>query len=105
MGIRLVAPFPPGFVGREVMGQEPSSRCVLIRNSLPRLTTRSLGFIPALASAYRAWPVAQASLAISFVWLQPPSRFWRFLIPRIKGFHSLFGLPDLDQRVRRMARD
>src|SRR5262245_59213037 len=70
---------PPGAVGRVVIGQEPSARCVLTRKPCARAMAGSLGLIPVWDSAYSAWPVAQASLAMPFAWLQPPSAFCRSL--------------------------
>src|SRR5262249_14624622 len=94
-----------GAVGREVIGQEPSVRCVLTRKAWARVMTGSLGLIPAWARAYNAWPVAQASLAMPFAWLQPPSAFCRSLMRRTSGCHSAAGRLSLVQRTRRIAMD
>src|SRR5262245_14333836 len=105
MGIRLLAPLPPGGIGRDVIGQEPSARGVLTRQAWARVLTGSLDLMPAWARAYSAWPVAQASLAMSLAWLHPPSAFCRSLMRRTRDCHSSAGRPSLFQRTRRMATD
>jgi hypothetical protein len=51
IGIRLFDPLPPGLVGREVIGQEPSFLWAVIKNAWPRWIIGSSGLIPALAKA------------------------------------------------------
>ena len=43
IGIKLWEPSPPGLTGRDVIGQEPLSRCVLIRKSRARAIAVVLG--------------------------------------------------------------
>src|SRR5262249_55474312 len=105
IGIRLVDPLLPGVVGREVIGQEPLSSCVLIKKAWARLTTGSSDLISAWASAYSACPVAQASLAMPFAWLQPPSVFCLSLIRLTSGCNSPAGRSSRFHKTKRIAID
>src|SRR3954471_20696722 len=58
IGPTSLEPLSPGFMGREVIGQEPSTRWVLTRNPCPFCPAASPGATPAAASAASACPVA-----------------------------------------------
>ena len=71
IGIRLLEPSPPGLVGREVIGQEPSSRCLCTRNVCARSTAGSPGRYRHGPAHRVPGPVAQASLAM--LWRLAPA--------------------------------